>query len=45
MEEQPGRLRTGKRVGDISYRINTRDRRPTRRIEAKVITLQPAMVQ
>ncbi|MBT2401975.1 hypothetical protein J7E89_40300, partial [Streptomyces sp. ISL-100] len=29
----------------LSYRINTRDRRPTRRITAKVITLQPAIVQ
>lgn len=29
----------------LSYRINTRDRRPTRRVTAKVITLQPAIVQ
>lgn len=29
----------------LSYRINTRDRRPTRRVTAKVITLHPAIVQ
>ncbi|WP_406469973.1 IS4 family transposase [Streptomyces sp. NBC_01615] len=29
----------------LSYRINTRDRQPTRRITAKAITLQPAIVQ
>ncbi|WP_405690167.1 IS4 family transposase [Streptomyces sp. NBC_00057] len=29
----------------LSYRINTRDRRPTRRVTAKVITLQPSIVQ
>ncbi|GAA1277588.1 IS4 family transposase [Streptomyces aureus] len=29
----------------LSYRINTRDRRPTRRVTAKAITLQPAIVR
>ncbi|MFC9249199.1 IS4 family transposase [Streptomyces sp. NPDC057136] len=29
----------------LSYRINTRDRRPTRRVTAKVITLHRAIVQ
>ncbi|MFE2095309.1 IS4 family transposase [Streptomyces sp. NPDC059460] len=29
----------------LSYRINTRDRRPTRRVTAKVITLHPVIVQ
>ncbi|ANZ21567.1 transposase IS4 family protein [Streptomyces noursei ATCC 11455] len=29
----------------LSYRINTRDRRPTRRIAAKAITLQPVIVR
>ncbi len=29
----------------LSYRINTRDRKPTRRVAAKTITLQPAIVQ
>ncbi|MEU9396708.1 IS4 family transposase [Streptomyces sp. NPDC048324] len=29
----------------LSYRINTRDRRPTRRVTPKVIELQPAIVQ
>ncbi|MDQ1005602.1 hypothetical protein QFZ82_000086 [Streptomyces sp. V4I23] len=29
----------------LSYRINTRDRRPTRRIPSKVITLQPVIVR
>ncbi|MFD6912318.1 IS4 family transposase [Streptomyces virginiae] len=28
----------------LSYRINTRDRQPTRRVTPKVITLQPAIV-
>ncbi|MGC4986613.1 hypothetical protein ACLQ18_39485 [Streptomyces sp. DT193] len=29
----------------LSYRINTRDRQPTRRITAKAITLHTAIVQ
>ncbi len=28
----------------LSYRINTRDRRPTRRVTAKVVTVQPSIV-
>jgi hypothetical protein len=29
----------------LSFRINTRDKQPTRRVSAKVITLQPSIVQ